>query len=61
MGEECMKYKNGKIMVEEERVRNDWVAYYEKLLNEEFDWNVKELSDADAISGSLAEITMQEE
>ena len=47
-------------MVEEERVRDVWAAYYEKLLNEEFDWNRNELSDADAVSGPLEEISMQE-
>ena len=56
----CIKDENGKIEVEEERARNVWAAYYKKLLNEEFDWNINELIDADAVSGPLEEIYMQE-
>jgi hypothetical protein len=41
-------------------VRDIWAAYYEKLLNEEFDWNINELRDADAVSGPLEEISRQE-
>ena len=60
VGGGCIKDEKGKIVVEEERVRDVWAAYYEKLLNEEFDWNRNELSDADAVSGPLEEISMQE-
>ena len=34
-------------------------AYSEKLLNEEFDFNINELGDVDAVSGPLEEISMQ--
>ena len=37
-----IKDEKGKIVVEEESVRDVWAAYYEKLLNEEFDWNRNE-------------------
>ena len=37
VGGGCLKDENGKIVVEEERVRDVWAAYYEKLVNEEFD------------------------
>ena len=50
----------GKIVVEEEWVRDVWTAYYEKLLNEEFDWSRNDLIDADVVSGPLEEISMQE-
>ena len=60
VGGGCIKDEKGKIVVEEERVRDIWAAYYEKLLNEEFDWNVNELSDADAVSGPLEEISIEE-
>ena len=37
----CIKDEYGKVVMEEEKVRDVLVAYYEKLLNEEFDWNMK--------------------
>lgn len=60
VGGGCIRDENGKIVVEEEKVRDVWAAYYEKLLNEEFDWNRNELSEVDAVSGPLEEISMQE-
>ena len=60
VGGGCIKDEHGKVVVEEEKVRDIWAAYYEKLLNEEFDWNINELRDADAVSGPLEEISMQE-
>ena len=35
-------------------------TYYEKFFNEAFDWNINELSDADAVSEPLEEISMKE-
>ena len=60
VGGGCIKDEYGKVVVEEEKVRDVWAAYYEKLLNEEFDWNMNELNDADVVSGPLKEISMQE-
>ena len=60
VGRGCIKDEYGKVVVEEEKVRDVRAAYYEKLLNEEFDWNMKELSDADVVSGPIEEISMQE-
>jgi len=37
-----------------------WAAHYEKLLNEEFDWNINELHDVDAVNEPIQEISMQE-
>ena len=49
----CIGDENGKIVVEEEMMREVWAAYYEKLLIEEFDWNINELHDVDAVSVPL--------
>ena len=49
VGGGCIKDEKGKIVVEEERVRDVWAACYEKLLKEEFDWNRNDLIDADVV------------
>ena len=60
VGGGCIKDENGKIVVEEEKMRDVWKVHYEKLLNEEFEWNINELSEADVVSGPMDEISMQE-
>ena len=55
-----IKDEKGKIVVEEERVKDVWAACYEKLLNEEFDWNRNDLIDADVVSGPLEEISIED-
>ena len=60
VGRGCKKDENGNIVVEEERVRDVWAAYYEKLLNEEFDWNRNYLIHAYVVNGPLEEISIEE-
>ncbi len=44
VGGGCIKDEYGKVVVEEEKVRDVWAAHHEKPLNEEFDWNMNELN-----------------
>ena len=38
-GTNCLKGDNGELLVSEEQVSDRWRAYFEKLLNEENEWN----------------------
>ena len=38
VGGGCVKDKNGSVVVDELRIRERWKEHFEKLLNEEFDW-----------------------
>ena len=47
-------------MVEEDEVIEVWRTYYEKLSNEEFQWNKETLPAADATEGPCEKITTAE-
>ena len=51
VGGGCIKDKQGKIVVEEEEIKEVWRSYYEKLLNEEFDLNREGLGNTSEVSG----------
>jgi hypothetical protein len=51
VGVGCVKDNDGKIVVEETEVKEVWRKYFEKLMNEEFDWNRDSLDSVDAVSG----------
>ena len=38
-GTNCLKVDNGELLVSEEQVSDRWREYFEKLLNEENEWN----------------------
>ena len=50
VGGGCVKDKDGKIVVEEEKIKV-WRDYFKKLLNEEFNWNKNSLELVNAVSG----------
>ena len=45
-----VKDRNGCLVVESVRVRDVWSQYYEKLLNEEFDWRRDKLDKVEPVS-----------
>ena len=56
----CLKGKDGKIVVDEEKIKEIWRSYFEKLSNEEFVWDRNGLETANTVSGPIEEITCQE-
>ena len=44
VGGGCIKDTNGKVVVDEQKVLERWREYYEKLSNEEFPWNNKNIN-----------------
>ena len=57
-GTKCLKGDNGELLVSEEQVSGRWREYFEKLLNEENEWN-DELS-AEYVEGP-ADMIIKEE
>ena len=57
-GTNCLKGDNGELLVSEEQVSDRWREYFEKLLNEENDWN-DELS-AEYVEGPADMINKEE-
>ena len=55
-----VKNANGKIVVEESKINEIWRTYFEKLLNEEFDWNRNGLDMADAVAGPAELLSVEE-
>jgi len=39
VGVNCVKYANGKVLVENDQVKEVWRKYMDKLLNEENTWD----------------------
>jgi hypothetical protein len=56
----CLKDTDGKIVVEEERVKEIWRKHFDKLANEEFDWDRNSLQPESLVSGPIKEVTEQE-
>ena len=59
-GAGCIKDTGGKIVVEEDVIKEVWRAHFEKLSNEEFDWDRNSLDTLNPVSGPGEEITCQE-
>src|SRR5580658_4452717 len=59
-GDGCIKDSEGNVVVEQDKIKEVWRKHYEKLLNEEFDWNQESLEVADAVSGPAEEITQSD-
>jgi hypothetical protein len=60
VGSGCIKDEEGKIVVEENELKETWRKYYEKLLKEEFDWDRSTLEVRGEVSGPIEEITAEE-
>ena len=60
VGGGCVKDAGGNIVVESERLKDTWRSHFEKLANEEFNWDKNSLGDVQAVSGPSEEITCQE-
>src|SRR5580692_5534664 len=60
VGDGCIKDSDGNVVVEQAKIKEVWRKHYEKLLNEEFDWNQESLESVDAVSGPAEEITEAE-
>lgn len=60
VGGGCIKDENGKIVVEDEQIKEVWKKYFEKLLNEEFSWDRDKLDAVNAVSGPCERISLAE-
>ena len=47
VGAGCIKGSDGRVLMNEEEVKEKWKAYFEKLLNEEFEWDKDGLEKVD--------------
>jgi len=59
IGSSCLKDGSGKIVTEEARIKEMWRSHFEKVSNEEFEWDRDSLSE-DCICGPIEEITDKE-
>jgi hypothetical protein len=53
----CVKDREGNIAVDDSIIKQVWKEYFEKLLDEEFEWNKDLLEDASPTSGPAESIT----
>ena len=60
VGSGSVKDREGNIAVDDSRIKEVWKEYFEKLLNEEFQWNKDLLEDASPTSGPAERITEEE-
>jgi hypothetical protein len=60
VGDGCIKDEDGKVVVDQDRLKDVWRRYFEKLLNEEFDWDRDSLKAGQAVSGPAEKITTSE-
>jgi hypothetical protein len=56
----CIKDKDGKIITDDDMIRQTWKEYFDKLLNEEFEWDKGCLSNTDTVCGPSELITPEE-
>jgi hypothetical protein len=60
VGSGCIKDEAGKIVVEEGELKETWRKYFERLLNEEFDWDRDALEASLEVSGPIEAVTTVE-
>lgn len=60
VGAGCIKGSDGKVLTNEVEVKERWRAYFEELLNEEFEWDEDGLDKVDKVSGPAEIITYGE-
>ena len=53
----CVKDKNGKLVMEEDKIKEVWAEYFEKLLNEEFQWKMEDLEHVSEVPAPIERIT----
>ena len=51
----CVKGVDGRTIVEEEKIMQRWKEYYERLLNEEFEWNKDSIREINEVEASVDE------
>jgi hypothetical protein len=59
-GAGCVRDASGKIVMEETELTEAWRSHYEKLSNEEFEWDRDVLGEEQMICGPIQEISKQE-
>ena len=59
-GAGCVRDSSGKIVMEETALREAWRSHYEKLSNEEFDWDRSILGEEQKVCGPIQEISREE-
>ncbi|HXJ94687.1 MAG TPA: reverse transcriptase domain-containing protein [Terriglobia bacterium] len=60
VGGSCVKDKNGKLVMEEDKIKEVWAEYFEKLLNEEFQWKKEDLEHVSEVPAPIERITFGE-
>src|ERR1700757_5131075 len=60
VGRACSRNKEQKVLTDENEIKEVWKDYFEKLLNEEFEWDQGSLEKADAVSGPCERISVEE-
>jgi hypothetical protein len=60
VGSGCVKNKGGVIVTDEGEIRDRWKEYFDQLLNEEYDWDRCNLTEAGAVCGPSEEISEEE-
>ena len=60
VGSGCIKDEAGKIVVEEGELKETWRKYFERLLNEEIDWDRDALEACLEVSGPIEAVTAEE-
>ena len=55
-----MRNKEGAVATNEKEVKQIWKDYYDKLLNEEFEWDKESLEQNHAVLGPTQEISEAE-
>ena len=57
VGERCVRNDDGKIVYDENAIRDAWKAHYERLLNVGFEWDKEHLSVEEPVLGPPPLIT----
>ena len=57
VGDKCIRNDEGNIAYDDDAKLKAWKEHYERLLNEEFDWDESSLSDTDPVEGPPFQIT----
>ena len=60
VGGGCVKGVNGETVVEDEQVLEVWRSHYDKISNEEFEWDKDNLVRMEAVCGPCEKISVQE-
>ena len=59
-GAGCIRNARGNVVMDEAELREVWRSHYEKLSNEEFDWDKDCLGEKKVVSGPIQEISEEE-